>query len=85
MYYCIANARPAIVWPVDYDQFDHATRLVRAGIALRLHHLRNLEPLLRRALDDATLWQRCAQFRASCLHGGEQTLLQLVRQRIMQS
>lgn len=31
----LAAGLPAVVLPVDYDQFDHAVRLVDAGVALR--------------------------------------------------
>lgn len=35
MYACLEAGVPALVWPHDYDQFDHAARLVAAGVALR--------------------------------------------------
>ncbi|NHA00680.1 hypothetical protein G5V59_13445 [Nocardioides sp. W3-2-3] len=31
----LAAGLPAVVWPVDYDQFDHAVRLEDAGVAIR--------------------------------------------------
>lgn len=31
MYYCLENNIPALVYPVDFDQFDHAARLAVAG------------------------------------------------------
>ncbi|HAN97826.1 MAG TPA: glycosyl transferase [Planctomycetaceae bacterium] len=35
-YACIGAGRPMLVWPQDYDQFDHAARLVHHGLARRL-------------------------------------------------
>jgi UDP:flavonoid glycosyltransferase YjiC (YdhE family) len=82
MYYCIANARPAVVYPIDYDQFDHAARLSHAGLALRLHRIGDLEATLRRALNDVQLPLRCASFRESCkFAGNEHPLLELLRLR----
>lgn len=34
MYYCLKLNKPALVYPVDYDQFDHAARLEAAGKAI---------------------------------------------------
>lgn len=31
MYYCLRDRKPALVYPIDYDQFDHAARLEVAG------------------------------------------------------
>ncbi|MCC9598964.1 hypothetical protein LOC67_00220 [Stieleria sp. JC731] len=35
-YACIRAGIPVLVWPQDYDQFDHAARIVHHGIGLRL-------------------------------------------------
>lgn len=35
-YACIRNAVPMLVWPHDYDQFDHAARIVHHQIGMRL-------------------------------------------------
>ncbi|MBS4751883.1 glycosyltransferase family 1 protein [Nocardioides sp. zg-ZUI104] len=48
----LAAGLPAVVWPVDYDQADHAVRLVDAGVALRLRRADELAGLLRRVLDE---------------------------------
>ncbi|MBM7518427.1 nucleotide disphospho-sugar-binding domain-containing protein [Nocardioides nitrophenolicus] len=50
----LAAGLPAVVWPVDYDQFDHAVRLVDAGVAVRLRRRDRPDALaaaLRRVLD----------------------------------
>lgn len=36
MYYCLASKKPSLVYPVDYDQFDHAARLEAAGLGVWL-------------------------------------------------
>jgi UDP:flavonoid glycosyltransferase YjiC (YdhE family) len=50
MYYCLRHDIPALIYPVDYDQFDHAARIEAAGkgIWLRggLSALRDARPLL---------------------------------------
>lgn len=35
-YACIQNGIPMLVWPHDYDQFDHAARIVHHQLGLRL-------------------------------------------------
>lgn len=47
----LAAGLPAVVWPVDYDQFDHAVRLVDAGVAVRLHRPADLARCVRQVLD----------------------------------
>lgn len=50
MYYCLQQSIPALVFPVDYDQFDHAARIEAAGKGIWLKGgltaLRNARPLL---------------------------------------
>lgn len=36
-YSCLRAAVPMLVWPQDYDQFDHAARIVHHGLGRRLH------------------------------------------------
>ncbi len=50
MWECLRAGVPALVLPRDYDQFDHAARLERAGVALRLRHPREIESALERIL-----------------------------------
>ncbi len=54
LYYCLLMGKPAIVYPIDYDQFDHAARLENAGLAWWLRDLRQLPAFVRRALLDAS-------------------------------
>lgn len=56
LYQCLAAARPAIVCPQDYDQFDHAARLQHARAALWLRDPAGLEPAVRRAFAEPALF-----------------------------
>jgi UDP:flavonoid glycosyltransferase YjiC (YdhE family) len=62
MYHTLAAGRPAVVFPVDYDQFDNAARLEHAGLALRLRHRRELGKTVMAAMGDRGLLDRCARF-----------------------
>lgn len=57
MYYCLQQNIPALVYPVDFDQFDHAARLEAAGKGVwlkgGLKALVNARPDIERLLDDA--------------------------------
>ncbi|MCD0280234.1 glycosyl transferase [Xanthomonas melonis] len=50
LYACLDAGLPAIVYPLDYDQFDHAARLQVAGAAWWLRDLDGLPALLHEAL-----------------------------------
>ncbi len=62
MHHCLTKGRPAIVFPVDYDQFDNAARLEHAGLARRLRRLRDLPAAVDSALRDEGLRERCRRF-----------------------
>jgi UDP:flavonoid glycosyltransferase YjiC (YdhE family) len=55
----LAAGLPAVVTPRDYDQFDHAARLVAAGVALRCRPTRLARTVVR-ALDERDLRARAA-------------------------
>jgi len=62
-YACIAAGVPMLVWPHDYDQFDHAARIVDRGLGLRLQPKRaSVVASLRRLLTDATIRARVLEF-----------------------
>ena len=63
LHWCLRHGTPTVVFPVDYDQFDYAARLVRAGLSRRLRALSELAFTVRDALADARLRERCATFR----------------------
>lgn len=65
VYACIATGVPMLVWPHDYDQFDHAARIVDRGLGLRLRPDRaSVVASLRRLLSDATIRARVREFQA---------------------
>uniref|UniRef100_UPI0027D1EE96 glycosyltransferase n=1 Tax=Tahibacter caeni TaxID=1453545 RepID=UPI0027D1EE96 len=64
LYRCLRLGIPALVLPLDYDQFDHAARLQSAGLAQRLPSLDRLAPAVAAALDDTALRARCLAYRA---------------------
>lgn len=45
----VQAARPSLVWPCDYDQFDFAARIVDRGLGIRVRDLGS--PASARALD----------------------------------
>ena len=60
VYSCIKAGVPMLVWPHDYDQFDHAARVVDRGLGLRLG--RDPAAQLRRLLADDALRARVRAF-----------------------
>jgi UDP:flavonoid glycosyltransferase YjiC (YdhE family) len=52
MYETLAAGLPAVVWPLGFDQFDYATRLCAAGLAVRLRSLDDLAGAVEHALAD---------------------------------
>jgi UDP:flavonoid glycosyltransferase YjiC (YdhE family) len=62
-YSCIKAAIPMLVWPHDYDQHDHAARIVARGLGLRLRpDCAQAVCGLRRLLEDDTLRSRVREF-----------------------
>lgn len=64
MYECIKAGRPMLVRPMDYDQFDHAARIERAGVGQRIHRWRDIPAALTRVLHDAGMKARSAELQA---------------------
>lgn len=62
MYHALRTGVPALVLPVDYDQFDHAARLEAAGVARRLRRPEDLATQVTAALGDAGLRAACRRF-----------------------
>jgi len=62
VYYALRAGKPAVVCPLDYDQFDNAARLVHAGVARRIKRVQDLSPALVETLADQDMAARCAQF-----------------------
>ena len=63
MHECLRRGRPAVVMPVDYDQFDHAARLEARGLAIRVDRLDDLGRAVRDALADPGLTMRAQAMR----------------------
>jgi UDP:flavonoid glycosyltransferase YjiC (YdhE family) len=64
MYHTLRSGLPALVLPVDYDQFDHAVRLEAAGAARRLRRPDDLASQVADALQDTGLRTACRRFQA---------------------
>jgi UDP:flavonoid glycosyltransferase YjiC (YdhE family) len=62
-YACIRAGTPMLVWPHDYDQFDHAARIVDRGLGLRLQPTRVVAGL-RQLLTDPAIRSRVREFQA---------------------
>ncbi|HEY2683091.1 MAG TPA: glycosyltransferase [Steroidobacteraceae bacterium] len=62
MHHTLAAGLPAVVYPIDYDQFDHAARLHQAGLARWVRRPSDLAPAIINSLNDAGLARRCAAY-----------------------
>lgn len=64
-YSCIKAGVPVLVWPHDYDQFDHAARIVKRGLGLRFqNNLSKAEHDLERLFTDAHIQAQLELFQA---------------------
>lgn len=62
-YACLEAGVPMLVWPHDYDQFDHASRVVHRGLGLRLiPKAEAIERDLRRLASDPGVSNKLALF-----------------------
>lgn len=52
LHHCLQAGRPAVVWPLDYDQFDHAARLENQQAAIWPRTTDELARGVRALLDD---------------------------------
>lgn len=69
MYQTLQAGLPALVLPVDYDQFDHAARLEAAGVARRLRQPEDLAAAVKKAIGDTELHAACRRFRPLVVPG----------------
>lgn len=77
--YCLRHGKPAVVYPLDFDQFDNAARLVAAGLAIRAKNLAELEAKILQGLADTAMRERCRVM--SMIHGryeAEEFIVRLV-------
>jgi UDP:flavonoid glycosyltransferase YjiC (YdhE family) len=83
LYRCLSLGIPALVLPLDYDQFDHAARLESAGVAQWLRTPGELPRALGAAIDDEALRARCRAFRHRLgADGAEIRIAHAVRERL---
>ena len=73
MYHAIKAGIPALVHPLDYDQFDHAARLQAHGAGLWLKRLDQLPEAFARALAEPALFQGLPRLQQAVLRA-EQAL-----------
>jgi len=62
LYYCLRAGKPAVVCPLDYDQFDNAARLAHAGVAKRIGRVKQMQAAVVQVLEDKAMAERCARF-----------------------
>ncbi|MDB5069989.1 MAG: hypothetical protein JWM87_1100 [Candidatus Eremiobacteraeota bacterium] len=80
---CLLDGVPALVHPLDFDQFDHAARFVQAGIARRLNDLDCLAAAVETALADTALKSACRRFRQiAATYDAAETVARMVRDRL---
>lgn len=68
LFHTLRAGKPALVFPLDYDQFDYATRLEAFGLAQRIRDLGGLAGHVQAALADENLGTACWKF-AEVLRG----------------
>lgn len=67
LYSCIRAGVPMLVWPHDYDQFDHAARIVDRGLGLRLKpDLNHTVQRLHRLFSDPKIACQMRDFQTRC-------------------
>lgn len=62
LYHCLKHAIPAVVMPVDFDQFDNAARLQGAGVAVWAKSTADLPEAFRQAVEDPSIRAKCREF-----------------------
>lgn len=82
LYYCIQHAKPNIVLPQDYDQFDHAARLQAKGLAIWIKNIGQIKQALHALLNDHEARKRLVNFYDSCIDNQQGlSLTKLVKQK----
>jgi UDP:flavonoid glycosyltransferase YjiC (YdhE family) len=62
LYYCLQYAKPSIVIPQDYDQFDHAARLDALNLAIWVKNVKEISIALQTLLTDRCVEQQVISF-----------------------
>jgi UDP:flavonoid glycosyltransferase YjiC (YdhE family) len=76
-YSCVKAGVPMLVWPHDYDQFDHAVRIVHSSLGFRLSEdVSKCAKQLKQLLTDTKIQTACKNFknRATQYNPGERVL-----------
>ena len=77
--YTLAAGLPAVVYPLDFDQFDNAARLVRAEVALRARRLEHLAAAVDRGMNDQAISAACRRMQTQVTAGAaEDRIAELV-------
>lgn len=80
----LAAGLPAVVWPVDYDQADHAVRLEDAGVAVRVGNADEVGAALRRVLTRPCYREAAARIAAEIAsHPAEETVATWARKALL--
>jgi len=58
---CLEQGLPALVMPVDFDQFDNAARLVHAGVARRVRSFGEIPAAISEVMQDEVMATRCRE------------------------
>jgi UDP:flavonoid glycosyltransferase YjiC (YdhE family) len=77
IYSCVKAGVPMLVWPHDYDQFDHAVRIIHHHLGLRFSDdISTSAERLKCLLSDETIQMSIAEFkaRANCYQPGLRVL-----------
>lgn len=83
LYYCLQYAKPSIVIPQDYDQFDHAARLEALNFAIWLKNVKEISIALQTLLMDRRIEQNIITFNDRYSNNPHNlTLLGLVESKI---
>ncbi|WAC19250.1 glycosyltransferase [Luteolibacter sp. SL250] len=62
LHHCLKHGIPAVVMPMDFDQFDNAARLVWAGTAVRADSPEELASAFREVVENPAIREQCRRF-----------------------
>jgi len=62
LHHCLRHGLPAVVMPMDFDQFDNAARLAWFGTAVRVDSLAELAPAFREVAENPAIRAESSRF-----------------------
>lgn len=78
---CLAQGVPAVIYPLDYDQFDNAARADAAGVARWISTLDELPRAVENVIADRSMKARCVMMQSRVRDvSKERRILDLARQ-----